>query len=358
MSRFPTASNPQQATPQFERVDINSLNQQVRDQARQNIIASQALEAEFDPVAAQLRSAAQQEMLAAMGLTDSTFYNPILPPVSDFRGLLANRETAGDVNLVRQNLLRDLGMEFDDISMPEISDPAMLERVREMIMSDLMMGGQLDRETQNMVARRAGMTSGAAGTLGSRSARDLTARDLGLTSMQLRDQRMGRAADMGLQDRAANERQQSLADSINKFNASQRIQGAQLNIQRGGLLTDIDSRQTGMLFDAEARDQASRAAAAAAGTADQNRRLSLAGAFFDRPGPMAGLDPEAIANLTLADMNAMNQFNQQQQAIAAQEANARTQSRSNLGGAAIGGLATLGAAGKLGGAVSAIGAFI
>lgn len=58
------------------------------------------------------------------------------------------------------------------------------------------LGGQLDPETQALVTRTALQGGGASGISGSGAQRGAVARDLGLTSMDLQNQRQGRAADL------------------------------------------------------------------------------------------------------------------------------------------------------------------
>jgi hypothetical protein len=64
-------------------------------------------------------------------------------------------------------------------------------------MADLELGGNLDPETQAAVMRGALARTGASGITGSQAGRGLTARDLGLTSMQLRNSRIANALQGG-----------------------------------------------------------------------------------------------------------------------------------------------------------------
>jgi hypothetical protein len=73
-----------------------------------------------------------------------------------------------------------------------------LERTAaDQILADLQLGGKLDAETQAGVIRGALSGAGGAGILGSQAGRGLTARDLGLTSLQLQNARRQAALQAG-----------------------------------------------------------------------------------------------------------------------------------------------------------------
>ena len=67
------------------------------------------------------------------------------------------------------------------------------------LLADLNLGGRLDPETQAAVVRGALSGAGGAGILGSQAGRGITARDLGLTSLQLQNARRQSALQAGNQ---------------------------------------------------------------------------------------------------------------------------------------------------------------
>jgi len=178
-------------------------------------------------------------------------------------------------------------------------------------LQELELGGQLPPEIANLISRRAGARAGSVGVLGSPTGRDVVARDLGLTSFDIRNQRLAAAERLGGAEQFENIGQQALTSQIGKFNIQNR-QGI------AGLLSGLQSQET-------------------------QRLLQLAGFGQDIEQPTIGLGGADIANLTVAELNAANQFALDTAAIQAQNvAASRASSASTTGALAQAGGTVLG----------------
>jgi len=80
---------------------------------------------------------------------------------------------------------------------PTYTGSATFRSAADSILADLGLGGQLDADTQSAVMRGALAGAGRAGIGGSEAGRGLVARDLGLTSMQVRNARQQAALQAG-----------------------------------------------------------------------------------------------------------------------------------------------------------------
>jgi len=169
--------------------------------------------------------------------------------------------------------------------------------------SDLSLGGALPLDVQNAATRSAlaksGSTSGGLG-LG----RDLVARDLGLTSLDLQQQRLNNASTLGNaeaalgQGNAALSLQAQLAGTNNLFNTA-------------NLLNSI-------------------------GSGDFAQRLALAQFGQNIAQPASGLDPGSIANLAVGNSNATAAGQQQAAALQAAAANQKSAQAGQLIGTGLG----------------------
>lgn len=229
--------------PDYKPLDINQLITDARTNAAQNYASSFALESQFRPGTAALR-----------GYTDQSLTD------------LANGTDAGQA--ARNSLLGGL------TGQPN----ALLGESAESILKQLRLGGSLDPETQNLIARTALARGGQAGLAGSGAGQGLVARDLGLTSLGLIQSRQAAAQAAGT-------------------NLEQLLQS------RFGL-------------------------AQSAANADASRTGLLAGIIDARALPEAGLSAGSIADLTIAQNNALNQYNLNSAAVRAGQsiANANTTS--------------------------------
>lgn len=151
-------------------VDLEQLDAITRQMARRNAFESAQLERELTPEVPALRKAANEAILSDVGgETTIDAYN---------RGLLSQMGENG-VKGPRTPLLE-----------------AAIAKAK----ADLALGGQLNKDTQNQVTRAALSKAGTVAPGGLGLGRDITARDLGLTSMQLEQQRLDAASRLGGQE--------------------------------------------------------------------------------------------------------------------------------------------------------------
>jgi hypothetical protein len=163
-------------------IDINRLDERTRALAKQNAIESAALEKQLTPEVAALRTGANQQLLSGLGKTDPSL------------------ERAK--SMIGQNLGVPLNTPLLNAAIAKAQ-------------ADLGLGGQLSRETQNLATRQALATAGTVGG-GLGLGRDLVARDLGLTSLQLEQQRLQNASQLGGQELQLGEANAS--NFLNNFN--------------------------------------------------------------------------------------------------------------------------------------------
>lgn len=266
------AAKAQQEAARASQVDINALDAQTRDIARRNALESMALEKELTPEVAALRQQSVQGLLGGMG-------------TSEREQSIADLLYGGLGTQVGQAPTRS------DIGSPLLR--AAISRAQQ----DLSRGGKLDEDVQDAVTRsalaRTGRTMGGLG-LG----RDVTARDLGLTSMDVAGQRLQRASQLGGQELGMSQaraqmglaeqesgNQLSLANASNLLNKLQLLQ----QIQNAGF----------------------------------GRTLSAAGLGASIAPPVVGLDPGAMAsaitgnaaNLSASKSNLANIYGAQGQGL-------------------------------------------
>lgn len=252
-------------------VDIASLDQQARDLSKRNAADSAALEAQYNPSVAALREQATSSLLPYTSTNNS-----ISSTGQTLRsGLYGDFSRAGNAQLQQSGLLNDA-----------------VARAR----ADLALGGGLDTATRNEISRRSAANAGLVGGGGLGLGRDLSARDLGISAMQLGNQRLNTAAAIGAQDQAFN----NAASQFGLQNTAQRLSTA-------GLISDL-------------------------GQQDFNRQFQLAQFGQSIARPETGLDPSSLVNLTVGNQNASNAAAQNAAAVQAQSANAMM----GLGGNLIG----------------------
>lgn len=281
-----------QLTLDIERLNPEELVRLTEQQAHRSWLASGALEEEFSPETAALR----RESVA---------------------GLLGDVRSGGQVTepWVMDQLMRlyqGYG-QFSPMDMPEMGGSDLYDAARAQVMAELQLGGQLSPEIRNLVSREAAQRAGGSGFLGGQIGRDIGARDLGLTSMGLQQQRLQAALGLGQSEMGLAERQQGLKASLNAANR-------QLEQQQAGTQMNLASMFSG------ARQQ------------ELSNRLGLAqfGQGIERP--MGSLDPGALASAYIADINQRNQLvNQGMVAQLGAESKAK-ESQLGLGGQVVGGI--------------------
>lgn len=232
-------------------IDIASVIEQARTNQADNLKNSIALERQYLPGTAALR-----------GVADTML------------GDLASGNTMGQK--VRDTLLAGLTQ----------TNP-LLVSAADSILSQLKLGGKLDAETQAAVTKGALEHGGSAGISGSGAQRGLVARDLGLTSLQLIQQRQGQALTAG----------QTMANDL--------AQRAQLGISAAGQ--------------------------------DDARALNIAQLIDRRALPTSGIDSGSLVDLITGKTNAQNQLTLNRAAVTNQNDNAMYSGISSL----IGGVAGL-----------------
>lgn len=242
---------------QASQVDIDALDKQTRRIALQNAQESAALEASMTPEVPQLRRDANTAVLNDLGTTN----------VDDYARGLYSRLAESPVAAGRTPLLQ-----------------AAIAKAQ----ADLAQGGRLSVDTQNAVTRNAlARTGGVTGGLG--LGRDVVARDLGLTAMQVENQRLQNASQLGGQELGMAGYNTDVA-----FN------------NRAGILNAVN-------------------ALTAANNARFGRNLAAAQYGESIQRPVVGLDPTAVANLAVGNSNASG-------AAAANQANIAGQTSQNLFG--------------------------
>lgn len=252
-------------------VDIASLDQQARDLSKRNAADSAALEQQFAPEVYNLRQQATSSLLPYTGTNNS-------------------------LSSTGQTLRSDLYGDFSRAGGAQLQQSGLLSDAVARARADLALGGALDTNTRNEISRRAAANAGMVGGGGLGLGRDLSARDLGISAMQLGNQRLNTAAAIGAQDQAFN----NAASQFGLQNTAQRLSSA-------GLISDL-------------------------GQQDFNRQFQLAQFGQSIARPETGLDPSSLVNLTTGNQNAANAAAQNAAAVQAQSANAMM----GLGGNLIG----------------------
>lgn len=245
---------------------VDSLGQSTAELSKQNALASAELERQLTPEVPQLRTAANQNLLG--GLNDGRY------------------NMGGEANLLRSQMGQQVGM----VNTPLLN--AAIEKAR----GDLALGGQLSPEAQNLATRQALAKTGAV-TGGLGLGRDLVARDLGLNSMQIEQQRLQNASQLGGQELALGQTNAQ----IGQFNAGNLLNQIQL-------LNSINQGQFG-------------------------RDLATAQYAESIQRPIVGIDPGSAANLQIAQQNAAGAAAANSANIKGQQNQAYLQGLGQLGGA-------------------------
>jgi len=367
-------------------VNIPALQTQAQNIAQQNAAASAALEQQYNPGAADLRAGSLEALIASLNPeTRSTLTNlaqggaPGVSAPGSRPGLtdLASRPELSaipmrpDGSVDNAALLARITQQAGQPLTTTGFDSALTRSAVEQAAADLALGGELPQDVRNLVARNAAARSGAvSGGLG--LGRDITARDLGLTSLDLRNQRLARAAALGGQEAAleqANAAMRSQAEQFGRQNlfqsqaaldaqdarvAQNYATDAQIAAARDALLSQNYATDASLMASRDALRQ--NAYATDAQLAAQRDALASSN-YFNQAGllqniasgdfarafqaaqlgqsiqqPTSGLDPGSVANLAVGNTNAV--ANKAQQDAAARIAAANQQSA--LGGQLIG----------------------
>ena len=276
------------APPAYESIDVNELDELIRGMSRRNIEEGMATERQYRPEFAGMRSDVDRIMAER---------------------LLGSQARQGDMDQVYQSVLSDLLGEQGMLEVPELERSQLFDSAVGRAQEDLDLGGLLPREIQNMVTRAA-LARGGEGRAGTQMGRDIVARDLGLTGMGLRDQRLGTAAQLGQVEQQTNVGQQAFRDSIAR--ANQQLLGQRRAERASGL---------NWLEDLGARD----------------RQMATA-ATLQTALPQIGMDPGSMADVIMSDRQAAAAHGQQGAALQAQQNAARQQQRQGMWQGVAGGL--------------------
>jgi len=269
------------SNPQTGQVDIAALDQITRDMAVKNAEQSAALEQRLNPEVASLRKQSIESLQQDLG-----------PDAYD--------------QTLRQGLLSD----FNNVRPTGVSGQSQLSQdAYNQAAQNLAMGGAIPQDVQNMLTRRAAAQSGRVGG-GLELGRDITARDLGLTSLDLMNNRLNTAQSFGAQTDQFNL-------SADQLRAQQQQAALNERLQSAGLVANI-------------------------GNADATRRLAIANLTQGINQPITGLDPGAAAAVSIGNVNALQAYLANQQELQAQQQNAKNSATGNL-------------IGQLPGAISAVG---
>lgn len=234
------------ATANQKTVDVGKLAADARTNAETNLKNAIAMEQQYLPGTAELRNVTTQNFLDQLSPT-------------------------GKAALQRDALLQKvLGLSPTEVD-ASYGGNALTQSAADAILADLALGGSLDPETQAAVVRGGLATTGRSGVLGSNAGRGLVARDLGLTSLQLKQARQKAALETGLAQ-----------SQLGLSKAGLDLQAQQQYLQSLGLGLDATS---GELINAG----------------------NLYGLLASQPYPDVGLSSGDLASVTVGQTNAANQ---------------------------------------------------
>lgn len=349
-------------------VNIAQLDQQAREIARRNAADSAALEAQYNPGAQELRSVSLQSLLAALDPNSAVAKElssyvasggpsigggPVIGATPTLPDIAARPETSPELKALLGQVAAQAGQPLTNTGF----DSALTRDAVAQARADLALGGELPQDVRNLVARRALARSGQV-TGGLQLGRDLTARDLGLTTLDLRNQRLAQAAALGSQEAGLEQANAAMRAQAEQFGRQNLLQSQQALAgydaqQAQNYATDAQIAQARAALDssnffnraglesqnyntAANRDsqnyfnQANLLQNIANG--DFSRVMSAAQLGQNIAAPMAGLDPGSVVNLAVGNSNLA--ANSAQQAAALQAASGNQ--KSALGGQLLG----------------------
>lgn len=285
-------------------MNIPALQTQAQQIALQNARNSAALERQFNPGAAQLRQGSLEALLASLN-----------PETGATLEALTAGGPPGSNNTLMSRIISQAGTPLATTGFDSVLSRAAIEQAQR----DLALGGQLPQDVRNLVARTAAARSGAV-TGGLGLGRDITARDLGLTSLDLSQRRLQNAAQLGQQEAALEQANAALRAQSETF-------GRNNLLQSQGAVAAQDQLAASNYFN-----QASLLQSIANG--DFARAMSAAQLGQNIAQPVSGIDPGSVANLAVGNSNAIAQQAQNAAALKAQSANQLIGLGGNLLGAA------------------------
>lgn len=252
-------------------LNIDDLIARSENQAERQIQLGQALEQQYDPQLAALRDVVGSKQLASAQDTD------LERLIQEARNAYFTGEG---------------GANFGN----ELSVDPLVTQALQGYGQDLAMGGNLPREIQNLVARAAAGQASQSGTLGTQMGRDLAARDLGLTALDIRNSRMANALNAGQVGTNLNQ-------NINAFNAQLRQAQKAQNLQTLSFLEGLGQQRTANEM-----------------------------ALTSQPLPTATIDPASLADIIVSDINSQRQLQATKLASQAQLAQQNASNKAGLTG--------------------------
>lgn len=313
-------------------VDLGLAQQAAQGIAAQNAANSSALEAQYNPGAQELRSGSLQSLLAGLNA-----------PQQGVEGTLPTVPVAGPAPVSAQNqaLLAQVAAQAGQPLQNVGYDSPLTRAAIAKAQADLALGGQLPQDVAQLVARKAFAQAGAlTGGRGLGNGRDITARDLGLTSLDLENARLQAALQGG-----------SAEVNLNQGISNQQLaaqQYARNNLLQSQGATQADQAQQNALYVQQQQLAQQAAAQEASNYFNQNSLLqSIQNGTFGRnlaaaqlgqsiTPPASGLDPGAVVNLAVGNSNVAANAQQNANAAAAQAANNKSQLGGQLLGTALG----------------------
>ncbi len=247
-------------------VNIGQLDAKTREIAQKNALQSAELERQLTPEVPKLRSAANNALLDSIGSSPS--------------------ETSSE-----SFLMNSLGQNPGT----QLQTPLLRAAIAK-AQADLQLGGQLPLDVRNLVTRRALSTAGSVTPGGLGLGRDISARDLGLTSLDLENQRLQNASQLGGQELGLETDQ----NNINFNNAANHLNIIQL-------LQSLNNQRYGR----------------ALGAAQYGESINK---------PIVGLDPGSVADVTVGNSNNRSASLRNQADIAGKQ----SQNYFNFGGQLLG----------------------
>jgi hypothetical protein len=339
-------------------IDIAALDAQTRAIAKKNAEDSAALEKQLTPEVPKLRTAANEAVLGGIGGSDEQ---------RQLANFLMSRfgqpSTSAQFNTTGFNRTESPAFgqapgltKTDSLADPSLSAPLLADAIAK-ARADLALGGKLSLDQRNEATRRGAAQSGSvSGNLG--LGRDLTARDLGLTSYGVEQQRLANAAGLSpvelsretslqqlIQNAAAFNLNKNLGESnfgLNRFNSESANALAAANF---GLNQNMAEANFGLNQNSAAanfglnRDQMNQQGlfnqfSLLNSYYNNLRQQDLAAAGYGQSiqQPTVGLDPSAVANLAVGNQNVATQGAMNAANIKAQGA----QNLTNFGGQLLG----------------------
>lgn len=243
-TRKAAAKAADEAMSKQQRVDIGKLVADARANSEANLSKSLELEKKYLPGTAQLREATTAGLL---------------------------EQVSGEGKMRRDEAITKLLGFTPASATPTYEGSPLFKQATDRIAAELALGGKLDPETQAAVVRGALSGAGRSGIIGSQAGRGLTARDLGLTSLQLQQGRQEAALKAGQMQSQLGLNQAQLELSA----ADQLLRSLGMGVEATG----NELIQAGNIYQTLA-----------------NQAL-----------PESGLSSGSLANITVGDINAYNQ---------------------------------------------------